>query len=63
MEIMRYRVLGLIIVIIGTAISLYFDGNTEQSAQFEKVGYILFFIGTAVSLKGTFSKLSKKDNK
>ncbi len=62
-EIMRYRILGLIIVIIGLTISLYFDGNTEQSAQFEKVGYILFFIGAAVSLKGTFSKFSKKDNK
>lgn len=55
------KLLGFIVVIVGAAMSVYFDGNSPENAQYEKIGYILFFIGVTISIK--FSDLKKKPSK
>mgnify|MGYP001798716167 CR=1 FL=1 len=50
------RVIGLLILLLGTAMSIYFDNASENDAHLEKIGYILFFTGLAISIKARSAK-------
>ena len=54
---------GVLFVLVGTALSLYFDGKNPVGANFEKLGYLIFFLGAAFSIKNGFktkNRLSEK---